>query len=185
MKFKYLAFIGLLPICFQAQATDFSYNTIEISIGSVQPDEGDNGLGVQLSGTIEMGSVFYAGAGISHVRFEDVKQKVTTLGIGLHLPLGENTDIYAELLALQADIDVTNYGSVDDSGRGANLGLRHMATDKFELTGGIEYIDIFDDTDSAPYAGVRYHSTEKTSVGFIISKPEDATSYTLSVKVNY
>lgn len=184
MKLKYLALIGLLPFAINSHAADFSYNIIETSLGAVQPDDDEieNGTGIKFAGSLELGSVAYIAASASVVKFDVFDQSINTLGVGIHTSILEKTDVYGQIHALQAEIDVENESSIDDSGQGAILGLRHMTTSNIELNVGAEYSDVFDETDTAPFIGVYYYNSEEISIGFTFSTPEDANVFQISLR---
>jgi hypothetical protein len=157
----------------------------DLSFGAIKlDDENENGVGLGVGGTVELGSVVYLGASAAEMKFDDFDQSNKTLGIGVHVSPSDKTDLYAEFYGLNIEVS-TEYGSYDESGRGLTLGLRHMATDKLEMNFGVDHTDIFEEIDMTPFIGAHYHFRDNVSLGFVFEKPDEATAYTMALRIYF
>ncbi len=170
-----------------AHAADFSYSHFDIGFAAIDIDEegesySGNAVGLDLS--VELGQIFYATASLGTADVEDTRQDTKSLGLGVHAPLGESVDIYAEAAYLSVDVSAGEW-DFDDTGSGYTLGLRGKLTDRFELGGGVSRVDVFDGADNSFFVDAFFSATEKVQIGGEISKGDDSIAYGISLRINF
>jgi hypothetical protein len=168
-------------------AADFSYSHFDIGLASIEiDDEGDsyNGHAVGLDLSVELGEVFYATAGLATADVEETNQDTKSLGLGVHAPLSESVDVYAEAAYVRVDVSFGDW-NFDDTGSAYTLGLRSKVTDRLELGGGVNHLDVFDGTDNSYFVNVFFAAKETVHVGGEISKGEDSIGYGIALRINF
>ncbi len=182
------AFIAaVLLSALNAQAADLSYTYLDVGLGVIEvEDEGEtyDGDGVALGGSIAAGEVFYFTAGLANADIENVEQRTTSLGVGVHAPLSTNTDVYVDVSYVRADIEEGNW-SIDDNGVGYTLGIRSKLAEKFELGGGVSRLDVFDSAENSYFVNGFFYPTETLGIGAEYSWADDTTAYSLGLRVNF
>lgn len=108
------------------------------------------------------------------------------IGAGYHDSISSNAVWFAELLFVQADASVNGFGSLDESGIGARLGIRSNISDAIELNGAISYVDLGNGADGTSLEGAGWYSVSRTfSVGLLASFDDDVTTYGLGGRVYF
>ena len=188
MKLKSIALATLLAMGVNVQAADFSYSNLELGIGQVEADSEDGSIDgdmLALAASFELGETFYFNVGLGKVDYDgDISSDSQHLGIGAHTALGENTDLFGEVSFLRGEVDFYGY-SDDDTGNAIALGLRHMATSNLEVYGGVERVDIFEETENSLFVGVSYALTESLELGASYSDSDDASAYGVGLRINF
>ena len=92
-------------------------------------------------------------------------------------------DLVATVSYVSAEVKQETLGSYDDDGYGLGLGIRAMVSEKFELSGGLNYIDLSDSgSDTVVSVGAGFDVTRNIQVGAGISSSDDGTGYNLGVR---
>ena len=93
--------------------------------------------------------------------------ELLSLGFGGVSDLTESTDLFFQIKYLEAKTSASVLGysiSDSESGKGATLGVRSMATDNWELSAILSYTDIISGNTSK-VVGAHYHLGEGFSLG--------------------
>lgn len=172
-----LAAAGLVTLAPMTLANDFSYTHVDASYSMLETEVGNfdvdaDGLGLGIS--VAISDMVYIVGGYSTLEYDDsdVEQDALTAGIGAHTPVTENTDLYGEVVYLNAEIE-SRFISDDDSGYGLAVGLRHSLNSMFELEGRINYVDIFDDSNTGITVGGRAYLAPAVSIGLAYTSADD------------
>ena len=112
------------------------------------------------------------------------------VGLGGHSSLSDHVDIVARVEYVNTDIDhligQAPPGSVDnfaDSGFGLTVGARAKILSRFEVNGGVSYVDLSDQGNEFGFgAGMLFNWTKSISVGAFASWADDEFSYTASAR---
>ena len=97
--------------------------------------------------------------------------------------MSNNSDFYALLQYVQAEASASGFGSVDEDGIGATIGIRGMVTDKVELGGSIGYVDLGDAGDGTSFgANALYNFTPNFAAGVFLEFEEDTTGYGAGIR---
>lgn len=174
-------------LCSASVAQDISYTYLEGGFARTEIDApgGEvDGNTFGLGGSVALSDTVYAIADMQVTNFDfDIDQRVIGLGLGAHTAIGARTDLYADVSFVNIDIE-TPIGDTDDNGIGANLGIRSMLTDNFELEVAGSYIDAFDDSETGASIGARFYANQTTSVQFALGFSEDTTSFAISLRAD-
>lgn len=192
MKNKIVSMLVLTGVLTSTIATlnaaDFSYNYIEASVSKIDDDGVDNSYGI--SGSYDIAPNVNVLGSFDTARVDDIfnmKTDVnqTSLGIGYHTSVGENTDVTTNIRYVNYE-GVVNSGNtslvVDANGYGLGAGVRHMFSEQLEGNAAIDHTKIDDSniSDTSVSLGGRFHFNANTSAGMSYkSGDEDEVSGTL------
>ncbi len=102
------------------------------------------------------------------------------------MPISDNADFYGALSFVRAEASASGFGSVDDDGYAATIGVRGMIAERFELNGSLGYVDFGDGGDSTSFgAGALYSFTDTVAAGFSVNIDDDVTIYGLGLRVYF
>ena len=184
--FRY-AFIGALMLSSAAAMADgLSYSYIQASYQEVDIDLGGpffggsvDGDGFGVAGSVEIGEDWFLFVDYSTFDFDSVVDFTSlSAGAGWHTDISDKTDFFATFGYAEAEIDVQGFGSFDDSGYGASIGVRSMVSDSFELYGSLGYVDLGSGADgTAIGAGFWYTVSGNIAIGLGASFDDDVTAY--------
>jgi len=181
--FRY-ALIGVLMLSSAAAMADgLSYSYIQASYQEVDIDLGGgidaDGDGFGVAGSVEIGESWFIFADYSSFDFESVVDFTSlSAGAGWHSAISDKTDFFATLGYAEAEVDVQGFGSFDDSGYGASIGVRSMVSDSFELYGSLGYVDLGGGADgTAIGAGFWYTVSGNFAIGLGANFDDDVTGY--------
>lgn len=191
MKRYLFAVPALCLAAFPAMADGFSYNyvqagweTVDLDVSGGSDVDGD-GFGV--GGSFEVGDDFFIGASYGKADFDGgVDLTALQVGFGWHTGLSDKTDFVASLSYVEGEVDAPGFGSFDDSGYGASIGVRSNVSDAVELFGAISYVDYGDGGDSTGIGGGFWYNLNETfSLGMNIATDDDVTSWGAGVRVYF
>lgn len=114
-------------------------------------------------------------------RYRDISEDVTmfgesvelevsqiSLGAGYSVHVTDSTDVFGQVTYENLELGASSGGesaSEDDNGFGAEIGVRSMLTDSFELGAKIGYLDIADESETTFGASAYYYVTDTVAVG--------------------
>lgn len=190
--YRFIAVLSLLTLSVPAMAQGVSYNYIQGTYQQVDLDDDSSSLDVDgdgfgIAGSFEIGDQFHVFGGYNATGFDfDVDLDELTIGGGFHTSLTDKVDFVANLAWVQFDVS-TPFGSADEDGIGASIGLRGMATPNFELAGAIQYVDLGSDAgDDTSIIGEAWYSfTPQFAVGVNLGLGDDITRYGLGARVYF
>lgn len=187
--FRQLFGLSVALLALPAFAGDISYNYVEfgyqkIDIDDIVPGVDIDGDGFGIGGSFEVGESWFVAAGYSQADLDfGVDLDQLGIGVGWYTTMSNNTDFYALVQYVEAEVSVSGFGSADEDGFGAAIGVRGMVTDNVEIGGSIGYIDLGDAGDGTSFgAHVLYNFTENFAAGLLLDIEEDATSYGAGVR---
>jgi hypothetical protein len=167
-----------------ASAQGVSYNYLELGYQRVDLDNGPTGDGFSLGGSVSFTESWYAVAGYGTADFNfgaDLDQ--INIGAGYHLPLSENTDLFAELAYIDVSAGADGFVGLGDNGFGVTIGARGMLTPRFELRGTAGYFDLGGGADGTALGVEGWYSFGgKFAAGITANFEEDVTSLGLAVR---
>jgi len=164
-------------------ADGFNYNSVTLSYGQMQFDDLDvDGDSIGISGSFEVGEKFFlaAGYGKSDIGDNFISADIDSwsAGVGYHMPMSDRFDLVTSLSYEYVDISVDGFGSESDNGIGIGAGVRFAATEKFEIDGGVSYVDYSDGGDDTSFGlGFLYNFTDSFSAGASGNWGDDTSAY--------
>lgn len=180
-----LAFGAMFSAGVQADALDYNY----LQLGYVTADFSEDfvdvsGNGVALEGSASINDNFHVFAGYGTMSFDwDVDTSEWEVGLGYSRALGQKTDLVATLGYVSAEVEIPYWGSLDDDGYTVGLGLRSMITDRFELEGKANYVNLSDSgSDTAFTVQLGYDLSESWQMGGGLTTSDGDTAYHFGVR---
>lgn len=172
-----------------ALAGDLSYNYVELGYQKAELDDNLAGFDVDgdgfgIRGAFEVSENWFITASYSALEFDfGVDLDQLSFGGGYHTAISDRTDLVVTLSYLSAEVSASGFGSVDEDGYGASVGLRSMLSDQLELHAGIGYSDLGDGADGTAFSGgALYSFTDNFALGLEIGIDEDVTMYGLGAR---
>lgn len=182
----------LLPLLIAAaghsavvQADALDYNFIGIQYLSAEIDDVNiDGDGYGVDGSFSINDNFHVFASYSDLDYDfDLSSTSYDLGVGYSRALTKDMDLVATVSYVGVEVKQDLFGSEDDNGYGLGLGLRAMVSEKFEVFGGLDYVDLSDSgSDTAVSVGVGFDVTKAIQIGAGISSSNDGSGYTVGVR---
>lgn len=155
MKKQLLSIAAVSLLALSAQASDVPYSYVDLEYNSF--DEFD---GFTFGGSYDFGNNFYVLGELASLSADeqgiDVDARTIQVGLGYNYEVSPNTDLIAELSFVNADLE-SDFGDADDSGYALGFGIRSMISSNVELNGKVQYVDIFEDSDTGFEVGGLYY----------------------------
>lgn len=182
-----VSLIAALALAGGAHAQSFDYSYIEGFYGHVDYDNGLDGDGFGLAGAFAVAENFHVFGSYSAVELDfGLDASDFSIGLGYNTPISDTIDVVARLAYVREEVDIPNFGSLDDDGYAFGVGLRGMVTRQLELHGDVSYLDLGDSGDNTSFgAGFLYHFTESLAAGLSGAWSDDVNSYVLSGRVSF
>lgn len=180
--------VCLLGVSGAGYAQTFDYNYVEGYYGQIDFDDiGVDGDGFGLAGSFALSDSFHAFGSYSTADLDfGVDVNEFSLGVGYNTPISDVVDVVARLAYVSAEVEASGFGSVDEDGYGAGIGLRGMATPQLELNGDITYVDLGSGSGDTSFgAGFLYHFSEAFGAGLSGDWDDDATRYQLTGRLSF
>lgn len=185
--YRYLlcAFALLFTIPASAERPSFNfvqagYQEVDLDVTGLDVD----GDGWFVSGSFEIGDDWFAFVGYSDTGFDfSVDLTEWNAGLGYRTGISDNTDVFARVAYIDAEVEAPGFGSIDDSGYGVGVGIRSNITDLIELYGEIAYSDLGDGADGTEVGGgILFNITDAFAVGVGASTDDDVTAYGVNAR---
>ncbi len=161
---------------------DINFDALEVDFESFQLKAD----GYSIAFTKDYGDRFLLLAGFKRYLFDEhdlyrMRQDTYNIGIGLHMPLTEQYDVYGQILYGAAQSDLPS-GNEHDQGLEAVLGLRTLPFTNFEIEASLRYIGYEDPISlTGPELSVtgqaRWYLSDLVSFGVGASYGEFETSW--------
>ena len=185
---RYLAAVIALFLVSPAMAERPSFNFIELGYDYVDLDLGGgvdvDGDGFAFGGSFEISENMFGFASYADTGFDfSVDLTQMQLGLGWRTGLTDNTDFFARVAYVKAEIDAPVFGSLDENGYGLGIGVRSNVSDLVELYGEVAYVDLGSDAEGGSVSGGAYFNvSDNVALGLSASVDVDVTSYGASVR---
>lgn len=185
--------LTLLLLGAPAMAADISYNFIEAGYQEIDIDTGFlgggdiDGDGYAVGGSFELNENWFIAASYAKADFDfGVDLDQLSVGAGYHVPISDNADFYGALSFVRAEVSASGFGSEDEDGYAATIGLRGMVGERFELNGSLSHIDYGSGGDTTAFgAGALYNFTDMLAAGFSVGIDDDVTTYGIGIRVYF
>ena len=160
-----------------------SFNFVEAGYIEVDLDLGDgfdvDGDGFGVGGAFEIGDKVFGFASYQDASFDfNVDFSTLEVGIGFHTGLTDNTSFFFRVGYADVEVSASGFGSEDESGYAAGIGIRSNVSDLIELALEVAYVDLGDGADdTAVGGGIWFNITDNFALGANVSAGDDVTSY--------
>ena len=173
-----------------ALAESPSFNFIQVGYQSVELDDGFidvDGDGFALGGSFEIGQNMFGFASYGKTDFDfDVELTQLQVGFGARTGISENTDFFARVAYVEAEVSAPGFIPADESGYGLGIGVRSNVSDLIELYGEIAYVDLGDGADSTAFGGgIWFNLNESFALGLGASAEDDVTVFGANARVYF
>lgn len=178
----------LLALASPAFADGLSYNYLEAGFAQIDLDDDIvdvDGDGFEIGGSFEVGDQLFVFADYGSADFDfGVDLDQLSVGLGFHTPLSNNADFVAKIAYVSAEVSAFGF-SADEDGFGASIGLRGKPSERVELEGFIDYVDLGDGDDTSVSGAAWYEFTEAFAVGLNVGLGDDVTSYGIGARLYF
>ncbi|MBK7642345.1 MAG: autotransporter domain-containing protein [Planctomycetes bacterium] len=170
-------------------SSPFSYTYAQFDIVRGDGHGYDSGpTGIDLHGAYEFQQGLFVFGGWTHLGGDvgnaSPDTDVLAIGLGFHTPVNPRTDLVfgVDLAHAHTNTGATG-GAANGDGYGFDVTLRHLATDQFELNGGLGYSD-FNDSDSQTnlHVGAIFRATQNLGVCLNLSTSDDLNSIAIGLR---
>ena len=167
---------------------DLSYSYVQVEYVSVEIDNGPDGDGLGIAGSVEVGSQVHILASYGKTDFDSffgvtVESTAWLAGVGYHKDIAEKASFFGEVAYVDVELD-SNIGDVNDDGYSVAIGIRGLVASKIELIGGISYVNLSDAGDDTAYsAGIRFNVTNTVSLGAGYTTSNDRDAVSVGVRI--
>lgn len=168
-------------------AADLSYTYVEGAYVNSEVDDFDlDGDGYSLFGSVGFWKNFFGFAGYSDSDYDGgVGSQFLELGAGAHWSLSPAWDAVGAVAYVDADVDVSGFGSASADGYMLAAGLRGRVTQAIELFADVEYVDLGNTDDTGFVIGGRYYLTDAFALGANIGDNGDGTHWSLVLRYDF
>lgn len=178
---KTLLATSLVLAAATAQAAPFSYNYVEGGFGEV-----DTGDALFVKGSAAVDKNLYVLGGLYAVDFDHgVNGTYLEGGLGYHLPLSKQADLFMSAQLLYGDVDVP--GDHTDLGAILRVGARFTPVDKIELEGSLASSSndmLVNDGLGVDVSG-RYYINNQLSVALGLHSDTELDGVSLGMRYNF
>jgi hypothetical protein len=180
-----IAAIAALPLA--ASAEQMSYTYVDLGYINTELDDGAfdvDGDGFALRGLLQVHENFFVFAEHENIGYDfDVDGTSWHVGGGGRWPLSESLDVVGRLGFVKAEVEVGQFDA-DDDGFALGARLRGAVAPRFELEGGIDYVNLDDSGDDTSLVlEGRYFFLPQLAGGLLLGFNSDAT--TIGVGARY
>ena len=162
-----------------AESPSYNYGTLGWQKITLDDDFLDiDGDGFGIGGSFEVADNWHVIGGYSSLGLDfGIDLKSLQIGAGYHIDISATTSFYTNLLWVNAELDAGGSLTADDDGFGIGIGLRSNVTDRVELEGGLNYVDL-GDGDSTSISGAAWYAlTDNFSLGITAEADEDVLGF--------
>jgi len=154
---------------------EIGYTQLSIDGTSIEPD------GFEFRGSSEINDSWYIAGDYSDISDGGASVSLTTAGVGFKNDFSDTSSFFAEIDFARFD---TNGGG-SDSGYEMTFGVRSNITEKLELKGAIEYLDINDDDTTYLVLGAAYNFTDRLAVYSDYKNESDSDRFSVGVRFRF
>ncbi len=182
---KKLCAAAVLALPLTALAEGLSYKFVEADYVTVDADGGGEADGFAFGGSYLFTPQVYATAGYSSLSPDgasNVDFTTFSAALGLRHPLTSTLDANFEAGFVAAEIDAGSFGSEDDTGYSLAAGLRAMVASQLELNGGVNYVNVFDESETSVGVGAVYSFTRQFAAVVGADFGDEATGFNVGAR---
>lgn len=162
-----------------AQNPSFDY--VDLGYSNWDPDNTSGISGFELKGSKTFTKNWYIAGDFNRISKNGNALSLTTLGVGYKNDFSDKSTFFAE-----TDYAILNPDNIDsENGYEVTLGIRSMLTQKFELKGAVEYLDIDNDDTTSLVVGGVYNFNDTVSAYLDYKVESDLNRLGVGVRFNF
>lgn len=180
-----IAALAALPLA--TSAAEMSYTYVDLSYVDTEIDDFDaDGDGFLLRGSVRIHENFFVFAEHQNLDFDrGIDSTAWQVGGGVRWPLSNTLDIVGRVGFVKGEIE-TRGADFDDDGFLLGVRLRGVVAPKFELEGGIDYVDLDESGDDTSFTiEGRYFFLEQLAGQLIVGINDDATTIGIGARYTF
>ena len=173
------------------------YTSVDVSYERTEYDgninAGGNGININASSDIDRNTFVFAGYGFSETDDFDlfgydgsIRSSAFSIGLGYHYPLHPKVDLVPTATLSRVTSKARGFYWLTvrkDTAWSVGLKLRSLVTPHIELAGGVDYIYVYDDGDTAFNIGGFFYPVNRLGVGVSYNASDDFQTFVLSTRV--
>lgn len=175
-----IAVIACSPMA--ALAAGPTYNYVDVGYLSVDVDDGPTLDGFGVAGSFALTESFHVVAGYSDASDSPWNVNSGGVALGWNYSLNNITDFVARAGWEYGRLKLSGFGSESDNGWSVEAGVRSMLSPRFELSGFISHVDIFDGDEQILSVSGVYYVTPTIGLGAGVSLSDDATGWDVGIR---
>lgn len=168
-----------------ATAPNLSYDYVEGRVLLLDPDEGDDGEGVRLGGSMLITPEWFVAGGLTHVSFDGADVDQIDPSLGWRHALDSRMDFVAYGSLLWTDRECGGNCDDDDIGLGLTGGIRAALAPQVEVGGYVGYSKVFDEGTVTLTGEGLYHVTRQLSLVAALTLSDDLNGLGLGARWNF
>lgn len=174
------AALALAPLAVLAEGPNYNY--AEAGYLSFNLDDGPTVDGFGAAASYGITPHIHVLATLAEVSKSPVTATSGGLAIGWNYPIAKGTDFVARAGWEYGRAKLSGFGSDTDNGWSAELGVRSMLSEQFELAGFARHVDIFDGDEQVFTLQGTYFVTRHFGLSGGVSFSDDATGWQAGVR---
>ena len=181
MNKKILLGALLASISCTTLAQNPSFDYVDIGYTNWDPDNSSSIDGFELKGSKSFTDNWYIAGDYNRSSQGGNAVSLLTAGVGYKINFSDKSTFFAE--ADFAYLDADFFGS--ENGYELTTGIRSMLTNKFELKGALEYLDINNDSTTSLVVGGVYKFTDTVATYLDYKTASDVNRLAVGVRFNF
>lgn len=155
---------------------ELAYNDLDAGNASID--------GLSVEGSYEFTDMFFGFASFADLGGEGYDSTTLNFGVGAAIGLTDNVDGYGKIGIVQND---TSFGpaDVDDSGFGLEFGVRSMVARNIEVFGDVQYVDIYEDSETGFEIGGRYWLNQDLGFSLAYTDVDESDGLMLAARYHF
>lgn len=181
---KIITAVVMLAGVAPAIAAGPNYNYVEVAYDDVDIDGGGSIDGFDVAGSFAINDSFHVTGGYQYLKDSPLTLTGLTVAGGYNLDLSETTDLVARLGLARGEAKISGLGSASENGWIAQVGVRSMINDSFEVNGFVTQADV-GGSETALELGAVYRFANNFGVTGGVGFSDDATTFRIGGRFSF
>ncbi|HEX7048461.1 MAG TPA: outer membrane beta-barrel protein [Gammaproteobacteria bacterium] len=155
---------------------ELGYNDLDAGGASID--------GLSVEGSYEFTDLFFGFASFSDIGGDGYDSTTLTFGAGAAIGLTDKVDGYGKIGIVQNDTSSGAFDA-DDSGFALEFGVRSLVAQNIEVFGDIQYVDIYEDSETGFELGGRYWMNSDLGFSVAYTDVDDTDGLMLAARYHF
>lgn len=167
------------PVSMAAESV--SYNYVDAGYVNFEPDNAaDDFSGLGLRGSYLLNQNIFLTGEFNSTSMQSIDRADIAFGAGYRSPINEKSDFFGQLEYVTVDVDP----NFDEDGFRLTGGVRVMMSDRFELRGALQYVDI-ENSDTVLNIGAEYNFASNVAGFFELREGDEYGGYFIGARYEF